>query len=380
MSGQHFPTRLVSLQMLRGIAACLVLILHAARAQEFRLADLGVDMSRYDALKRGYEFGGSGVDLFFVISGFVLVYITRDYQRSPAHQGKFLWSRLTRIYSLWWVYVSIMALYFLISYGMLAPDDRASSFGGSVIYYLKSLSLYPSEAVLMLGQGWTLTFEVYFYLIFTAILFLPRKFMAPALCVWAAIMLAISTRYIHVFYTQTAAQLIFSILALEFIAGALAAWCVTTRKAIAPKAILATSLALLAVIFTVRVAGHDLLGLNRVALYTLPFAGLVYSLAHLDISKKLPIPKPLAALGDWSYSLYLGHTIVILVIMRVSDKLATYMPSLFKIGNPGLLDNIVVFTLCIIGSLIAAGISYRFIERPLLRLSRVLFTKRRTQS
>ena len=380
MSAPNLPTRLVSLQMLRGIAAFLVLVLHAARAQEFRLADLGVDMSKYDALKRGYEFGGSGVDLFFVISGFVLVYITRNYERSAANQGRFLWSRLTRIYSLWWVYVSIMALYFLISYGMLAPDDRAASFGGSVIYYLKSLSLYPSEAVLMIGQGWTLTFEVYFYLIFTAILFLPRKFMAPALCLWGGIMIAISTQYIHVFYTEKLSQLVLSILALEFIAGGLAAWCVTTRKAIAPKAILAASLAVLALIFTAKISGHDLFGLNRVALYTLPFAGLVYSLSQLEIGGKLPIPKPLAVLGDWSYSLYLGHTIVILVVMRVSDKLAAFAPSLFKIGHPGLVDNIIVFAACIIGGLIAAGISYRFIERPLLRASRAPFTKRRVPS
>ena len=370
MTATHFPTKLISLQMLRGIAAFLVLVLHAARAQEFRLAELGVDMSEYDVLKRGYEFGGSGVDLFFVLSGFVLVYITRDYKRSTANQGKFLWSRLTRIYSLWWVYVSLMALYFVVSYGMLAPDDRASSFGGSVIYYLKSLSLYPSEAVLMIGQGWTLTFEIYFYLIFTAILFLPRKFMAPALCVWAAIMLAISTQYIHVFYTESISQLVLSILALEFIAGALAAWLVTTRKPIAPKAILALSLALIATIFIGKISGSDPLKMNRVALYTLPFAGLVYSLSQLEIRAKLRVPKSLAVLGDWSYSLYLGHTLVILAVMRIADTLAPFLPALFQIGHPGWLDNIVVFTICIIGSLIAAGISYRFIERPLLNVSR----------
>ena len=122
---------LVNIQALRGVAASLVVLSH-----------LGVVEAKYggDTILPGETIlGFSGVDLFFVISGFIMVHVTRGDFGAPRKAGAFLFSRFTRIYPLYWL-VSL----FLIVVWLRWPDMVFASATGSPDL-IKSLALWPES-------------------------------------------------------------------------------------------------------------------------------------------------------------------------------------------------------------------------------------------
>jgi len=178
------PQKLESIQGLRGIAALLVLLFHMASFQRQMARGNTDDIALVSGI---WDNGWAGVDLFFVISGFIMVYVTRDSGRHFKDIGHFLVSRVTRIYPLWWVCAGIMTLYFWVTYGMPAAPDRVADSHEAMSYAAKSFMLIPQQAEPILGLGWTLIHEMFFYLIFACLLFLPRKYLPLALAAWAAL-------------------------------------------------------------------------------------------------------------------------------------------------------------------------------------------------
>ena len=145
--------RLQSIQILRLIAACLVIIVHASGT---------------------WSPGFVGVDIFFVISGFI---ITRMMPGRTA--GQFLRSRVTRIYPFYWL--------------MLLPKTIEKIAGGEwdLSRALTSITLWPAFGAIQfpyLILGWTLCFEMLFYVGATLILLDRRAlFLLPALYLLAMI-------------------------------------------------------------------------------------------------------------------------------------------------------------------------------------------------
>jgi len=373
-AASSLPMRLTSIQALRGIAAFLVMLFHIAGTQEAAERAAGASLEALAPWRNIFELWTSGVDLFFVISGFIMVYITRDYVASAGQNLKFLWSRLARIYPLWWFFASIMAAYFVITYGSLAAPDRISEGSRGLGYYLTSLSLLPSDQLYVIGVGWTLTHELWFYLVFTALLCAPRKFLPLGLMLWALILGAAAFAAVHTAQATDAASLVFSVLGLEFIAGALAAWAITKWPPKAPKAFTFGALAVLAILYAANLMNVSVGSVNRVLLYALPYTALVYGVTGLEITGRLKFSGLLVTLGNWSYSLYLCHLIVILAVARIFAMIAPHMPAPLKsaltLASPGIADNIVHAIVCAVGSLVVAGISYRLIEKPTLKLSK----------
>ena len=107
--------KLESIQALRGIAVLAVVAFHAMTV-EHRYG--GGNQLLPDLL----QLGQSGVDLFFVISGFVMVTVTRGRFAGRGQTGRFLWSRFSRIYPTYWFYYCLTAAVFLIRPGR--PADR----------------------------------------------------------------------------------------------------------------------------------------------------------------------------------------------------------------------------------------------------------------
>ena len=113
------------------------------------------------------RFGAFGVDIFFVISGFIMFYTNRTMGRGA---GEFLSSRLLRIVPLYWVATVAVVVLFLIGFrpnGLHHVD---------LPRFIKSLLFVPSEfpdgrRSLILTLGWTLMYELYFYAIFAATFF-----------------------------------------------------------------------------------------------------------------------------------------------------------------------------------------------------------------
>jgi exopolysaccharide production protein ExoZ len=142
---------LFNLQVLRGLAA------------------LGVAFYHTDIhLPGDWHTDFSGVAIFFVISGFIMCFITRE------NADGFLAKRIVRIVPMYWV-ATLAYVTFRYGFGRLSPDLSASN-PNLAVDLPQSLLFLPSEKLPLLGVGWTLNFEMYFYLVFASALWINRRF------------------------------------------------------------------------------------------------------------------------------------------------------------------------------------------------------------
>lgn len=162
---------LSNVQTLRAVAALLVMLAHLEW-----IGGIYPTVSTYDG-----HHGVFGVDLFFVISGFIMTYITRHAWDRPM---SFIAARVLRIYPLWWLYLFIAA-----------PAALSYIFGrwdADAPYYVKSALLLPvinaeGELSPALRVGWTLSYEMLFYLVFALVMGLRQRFVAAKI---AAVLIA----------------------------------------------------------------------------------------------------------------------------------------------------------------------------------------------
>ncbi len=354
------------MQAMRGIAALLVVLFHleamfregAPRSREF-----GQFWSR----------GFAGVDMFFVISGFIMVYVTRDIAPSLRNAGRFLWARLSRIYPLWWVFAGLMMMYFYVAYGQPAPPDKAS--GEDVLpYAFKSFALWPQKNYPVLGVGWTLIHEMMFYVLFALGLFLRRAFLPFWLVGWALLIVGRDIIWgpqpMHAGNLQ---ELFLSPFNLEFIIGALIAIWILRIENRGTQAWFWVGLIFfaLALLFQYPV-DHERFVWMRVTLFGLPSALIILGLVSLERHRGLVVPSALVKLGNWSYSLYLSHMLVLLTVKRLwrMDVIGSRLPESLKWGAQGWLDNLAFIVIALIATIVTAWASYHLIERTSLRLLR----------
>lgn len=343
--------RLDHIQALRGIAALMVVVSHLLIIEQKYSAD--------QILGDWASYGMAGVDLFFVISGFIMVYVMWDRPRGIKAAGEFLWGRAVRIYPLYWL-VSLV----LLGLWLIRPDMVFSSIEVPPDI-LKSLALFPDEREPLLAVGWTLVHEMYFYLVFAGIMLLPRKALLPCLFVWMVIIFvgdyfAIKTPLFH-----PVLAVIFSPLTFEFILGAFAGWTLRSRyeddsSPISYLWIYGTILfALISFSNGFREAKFPVDQMDRVDDFFIFGTLTVFALAALDFRNET-VWKPLVTLGDWSYSLYLTHVLSLTVMGRIW--------SYFK--NDSLLDNAAVLLLMVAITIIIAGLVYHFAERPMINATK----------
>ena len=145
---------LINLQFLRFAAAMLVVLYHSSS----HLRSTGLDQGTVFALSEGIGF--AGVDIFFVISGFIMAWTTQE-AAGPAAAFDFLRRRLARIYSGYWPF-------FLFAVVLFAWTDPPF-FEGSDLE--KSAILWPTNR-LLLAVSWTLIFELFFYFFYKRALFI----------------------------------------------------------------------------------------------------------------------------------------------------------------------------------------------------------------
>jgi peptidoglycan/LPS O-acetylase OafA/YrhL len=178
------PTfRLDSLQLLRAVAALLVLLYHLATMGVYGW--IAADGSPLLPLGFFAAIGFAGVDLFFVISGVVMVVTCFDRFGQPGEAIAFLKRRIVRIYPLYWIVTAaVLALCWLRP--ELAARDKT---GAAAI--LASLVLWPQTDFPIVAVGWTLVYEMYFYLVFAVIIAAPRRMLPPLLAAWAAATVAL---------------------------------------------------------------------------------------------------------------------------------------------------------------------------------------------
>jgi exopolysaccharide production protein ExoZ len=320
---------LYGIQYLRAFAALAVVLFHATERSggHFRI-------------------GAAGVDVFFVISGFIMWTMS---ERRPVTPFRFVLDRLQRIAPSYWIVTAIMIVG---AVGGLFPNMKltASHILGSLLFIpVRSPSAGNGEIWPVLVQGWTLNFEMFFYVVFAACLFLPRHLRLGSLIgVFAAFVIV--GIIIHpqspllVTYTRP--------IILEFVAGAILGqlW----LKGHIPGFGLGLALMIASI---AGFAAIEILGLEFNELTCGPLAiALVLGMVSVERCGKLMEIPPLTYLGNASYSIYLWHTLAISVIVKLVA--ATPIPS-----------DVVAFIGIIFGTLLGV-FAYELVEKPLRNLLR----------
>jgi exopolysaccharide production protein ExoZ len=310
------------------------------------------------AHRAGYSFQetevtASGVDLFFVISGFIMFYTTVGQFGRPNASYLFLRRRAIRIVPMYWLCTAIVVLLLaffphLFRYSVFEWNTAIPSF-----FFLLSKNL-TGRVGTVLQTGWTLCFEFYFYVIFAILLRWPQKYFLPAAA--ALFVCGISVGQLRGDIPIWASVATDPLL-MEFFAGALIA--LLFIRGLAMPGVVAAGLIVLG---TATIGMSAIWGTNagaygvRVLWWGLPSAAILVGAISLE-RLGIRVPRLLVALGNSSYSLYLTHPFVLPVfgklgfVWHVSEKV------------PAVIFGMLAF----VTSLFAGHAVYRLVELPLTR-------------
>lgn len=336
---------LAPIQMLRAIAALSIVVHHGLFELEQMAAQAGQAMRWQSVLPLE-----AGVDLFFVISGFVMVYASRDLFGSKNSVGPFLRRRLARIVPIYWV---VTVLYLALSLSGLAPLNRVAPEGAEIIASLFFMPFERPDGLVqpLYSLGWTLNYEVMFYCLFALALPLHR---AVAVATVVGILMAMvlighfipsSMTMLH-FWTRS----IIIEFGLGMIIGHMA------LSGIRPDRKMGLALGIIGLVLLAFGSTFSAFLPDRALLFGLPAALLVIAaLAFNGEQESGTASRILISLGDASYAIYLLHPFVLRGIRVVASQLLVTMPPLvFMLTS--------VTLTCIV-----AMIVWRWFERPVTR-------------
>ncbi|WP_084417930.1 acyltransferase family protein [Henriciella litoralis] len=366
--------KIAELQALRALASYLVLF-HHIRGTE--VAHGLLDGTPVRPAMQIFYSGYAGVDLFFAISGFVMVYVTYKLPSGPGQTLQFWLARIFRIYPVWWFYCALFSILCLIIAGTLwhpSAFDPAETNGW--IFLIKSWFLIPQPDLPHINVGWTLIHEVHFYIVFGFLLLLPKRALLLALLGWSALIVGVHLVLPKLGSVSSLLAIAFSPFSLEFIAGAIAGWLfVTGRRHFHLPILLIGAASFAAALFLLEKAPAPW---QRVEIFALPSAALVYGASGV----RMPVGRlrsVLSRLGDWSFSLYLCHPLVMICLGAIFTNAAKLAPSL---GLPSSLfvicGNGLFVLAAVIASTIVAALSYHFYERKTLDYLNRRFRHRQT--
>lgn len=341
--------RIIPIQALRLLAALAVVVGHAEIFAYWLGRSLGVDVPRAPI---GLP-GGAGVDLFFVISGFVMVLSSERLFGMAGGRALFLKRRLIRIVPPYWL-ATLALLAWTLRFGG-APD--APTLASSLGFIPFASSTANGRIVPFLEVGWTLNLEMLFYCAFALLLAgTARGTVRRVACALSLLVLAGS---IAGLVTTLPQPLRFwaSPITLEFVAGMALALAHRRGWVLAvPLRIALGVLASIALTLPIHVHGDGLTGWGRVIDWGLPMLALFTAVVMGPL--RLPAPTFWNAGGDMSYTLYLWH-MPLLVVMRWAWR---------KAGLPFGPGEQALFIACaIVGALAAAWAIHRWVERPVAR-------------
>lgn len=331
MTVESQSTNIASIQVLRGIAAFMVVVLHLLLQTE----RLGFPEVEAPTL-------ASGVDIFFVISGFIMWVTTA--RRPGKTAGSFYRDRIARIVPLYWCITAFVALVLLVAPHLpqtvvFSPEHVVASF-----LFLPAVNPANGSYTPLLIPGWTLNYEMFFYLLFGGAMALGKgnMWLRAGSLVLALVLLVTAGRLlsatgIAAFYTHD--------IMLEFAFGiGLGGLYLSGRLRRSRWWWLLALAGGLLLAFTSFDASRELRAVSWGLPATLIVAGCLFAPPlHLPLLEKL---------GDWSYSLYLSHPIL----------LSASGMGWREFGGPLPMWLFVPFALA--ACVAAAALLYRFVELP----------------
>lgn len=336
-----------NLQGLRGVAALLIVLYHV---QPLLNRVYGTALDSHAAV--------FGVDIFFVLSGFVMV--ISNPRPDPARAVRFLVQRFFRIVPLYWLATAAIIGFFLIGFRPVGLHHLTPRIAA------ESLAFFPSTFPdgrhdLVLTVGWTLMFELFFYLALA--LTFPLRSIEKSVVLLGGLFAALSIvgqlveplPYLAKFYTSP--------IMLEFLYGALFAILYMRWNEPAPPWLSRAGLALLLLGFAVSFAldrfgvpvpnKHD----ARFLILGLPAAAVIAGALAMERGGWILRQRFLLELGAASYALYLFHPLILQMAVKATSPLLPGLPA-------------VAGTVAVAACLAAGFAIHWWIEKPLLQWSR----------
>lgn len=207
--------RLDLIEGARGLAAVLVVFYHVARHLS--------TVQETNFWLRIFQFGHSGVDLFFVISGFIIMHVHFKDIGKPRQILQYAKRRLTRIYPIYWVGLVTTIILSTLG-GHSFPDTQV---------ILNSVLLLPSNEEPLLGVAWTLKFEILFYLIFS-LLIASLRLGQLVIALW---LFCVVLKIFHLLPKFDLPDSIFSTYNIEFFMGMVVAYTIKLYKDFLPSTV-----------------------------------------------------------------------------------------------------------------------------------------------
>ena len=326
---------IASIEILRGLAACLVVWSHVARHVD---RDAAAPL-----LIKLFQPGHAGVDLFFTLSGFIILLVHRSDIGRPERLRHYAVRRLSRVMPLYWIALAASLV--------IAAAGQHGGFPGtpSLIWWA---ALLPTSVEPLFAIAWTLQYEAMFYLCF-ALLILSRPLGVLALGGWMLVIVC--------FLGMAWPPALCRVFGLEFLFGLAAAQILHAVRVPRPAAVAAVGGAAFALAYALESAGlmNGFGTLARFA-YGIPAATLIVGLAAAERNGRVLLPRWLEPIGRASYSIYLFQFIFI----------GTTWQALRLTGLTARLDSVTLFVLLSAASLLGGIAVSRWLERPLLALMR----------
>ena len=336
---QVLSERNESIQWLRAIAAIEVMVWHSDLAVK-GFSGSEIQTSFYAPL------GGVGVEIFFIVSGFLMSYITAE---KPS-ASSFLTSRARRIFPLYWAFTLLVIFVYLTN-----PGWHLGGFALDAPTVLKSLTLWPQNAYPVLPVGWTLEHEIVFYALVALLCWLAgRQGGLPRLLfgVFLSGLGLVGTMLPDVARAYGPVSHCFSPYMFAFGFGWLLHTLPRSPRPAATAAIAAFAALLMAAWATAE--GHDLALMQRLTLAG-AFAALMLASRRL-LAGGGRATRIMAALGEASYSVYLSHWFVLSALGKLAA--AAHLPPALDLPAR------------LFACMIAAGVGlslFVFVERPVNR-------------
>jgi exopolysaccharide production protein ExoZ len=347
--------RLELIQVMRGVAATMVLFSH--------IDDVFDQVFGAPYLDDLFRTGFAGVDLFFVTTGFLMFSLNAKDFGHGDRAATFVWKRFIRIFPLYWIVLfSKLGASFAFDY-----DPQTKELGASEI--ARGVFLLPSpEGFItpgLIGVSWTLTLEIFFYLLFSAACLLPMQATRVLAAAWFTVC---AVRQVSGFAPSNVwLDIVTQPLNLEFGLGCLVAYLFAKGHLPSPRWLLLAGAGLFAAALLYQ---HQAKSNEEFRAVTLGVAGavLIAGMVKWESQRSVKVPRLFTLLGDASYSVYLLH-----------GFFAKNLTKQFANRFPGIADSevgLAALGVGVIAATLALSVIVHFaVEKPLIR-----FTKPRRKS
>ena len=335
---------------MRGVAACMVVLYHAS--QNWSLATT-------DNTSRAWFGGIGGVDLFFVISGFVMFTSAYGPANGPQAAKSFMKRRIARVMPLYWLITTALVLKSDLGL-MHNPASRG------IIPSLFTLSSYllipfrgPDGVIApVLKPGWTLSFEMLFYVCLASALWFrrpPMRYMTILLLVLVVMGLSIPPQ-------APAVLSLLRPLLLEFLSGFWLGY--AFRAGWRPNPAVSGALGALALLALFALPDPGDARVERIAWGVLAFL-VIHASVALEPALGKRLPRGLLMIGDASYSIYLTHAPLLGLYTFLLKRAGVLV-----YGRVLVRDELVTAGTCLMASIAVGVVCYRLVELPLNRWSK----------